>query len=201
MFLNSILAAGNPIKGKGLYATSAGCHGQNGEGLHATNSPRLAGLKESYLVRQLQIFRSGLRGSNPQDIFGLQMASMANVLPDEQALEDVAAYIATLKANQPRRTETSGDPNKGMEEYIVCTVCHGSTGRGFKGQLGSNPRYDSPRIAGQHDWYIIRQLQNFRDRVRGSVEDKPGAYMGARAKPLRNDQTIKDIAGYLSTLK
>lgn len=194
-------SAGDPIKGKTHYTTCVACHGQNGEGLQTTSSPRLSGLRASYLVRQLQIFGSGVRGGNPKDTLGLQMSAMAKVLPDDQAVEDVAAYIATLKSDNPSRTETTGDPRRGSEEYLQCTSCHGSSGQGFKGRKGSTPIYDSPRLAGQHDWYIIRQLVNFRDGIRGQAEDKPGNYMASRAKPLRDDQTIKDIAAYLSTLK
>ena len=194
-------SVGNPVKGEAHYATCIACHGPNGEGIQATNSPRISGLKQPYLVSQLQKFRSGIRGNDPTDTFGAQMAAMAKVLPDDQAVEDVAAFIATLNSSNPTRTENSGDAKRGSEEYIQCTSCHGFSGQGFKGRKGQNPIYDSPRLAGQHDWYIIRQLINFRDGVRGLAEDKSGNYMAARAKPLRDDQTIKDIAAYIGTLR
>ena len=60
------------------------------------NSPRLAGMSDWYMVIQLQKFRSGLRGDHPEDIYGLQMVPFATLLPDEQALVDVVAYINTL---------------------------------------------------------------------------------------------------------
>ena len=129
------------------------------------------------------------------------MVPMAIALPDEQALEDVAAYIATLQSSNPPRSETTGDPVKGMEEYLQCTNCHGFRGQGYKGRKGETPLYDSPRLAGQHDWYIIRQLQNFRDGIRGVTEDKPGNNMRARAITLTDDQTIKNIAAHISTLE
>jgi cytochrome c553 len=61
------------------------------------NAPALAGREEWYLVRQLQNFKSGVRGTDPGDIYGLQMAPMAQVLPDSQAIEDVAAYLSSLE--------------------------------------------------------------------------------------------------------
>ena len=195
------VADGDPARGKSLYASCIACHGQNGEGLQALNSPRLSGLKTPYLVRQLQNFRMGFRGGTSQDVYGAQMVPMAKALPDEQALEDVAAYIATLQSSNPPRTETTGDPEKGMEEYLQCTSCHGFRGQGYKGYKGETPRYDSPRLAGQYDWYIIRQLKNFRDGTRGVTEDKPGNYMRARAITLTDDQTIRNIAAYISTLE
>jgi len=41
--------------------------------------------------------RSGALADPPKDTYGAQMAPMAQTLPDEQAMEDVAAYIQTLK--------------------------------------------------------------------------------------------------------
>lgn len=92
-------AAGDPERGKGFYAVCATCHGPNAEGLKEMNAPALAGQEEWYIVRQLQNFRSGVRGTNPADTYGLQMAPMAQVLPDAQAIEDVAAYLSSLEKN------------------------------------------------------------------------------------------------------
>jgi cytochrome c553 len=90
------LAAGDPVKGKALFATCGACHGANAEGMEALNAPRLAGQEEWYTIRQLQNFKSGARGSNPKDTYGMQMAPMAQTLPDDQAMADVAAYIKSL---------------------------------------------------------------------------------------------------------
>ena len=90
------LAAGDAAKGKTLYATCGACHGQNAEGMEALNAPKLAGQEEWYVVRQLQNFKNGVRGTNPKDTYGMQMAPMAQTLPNDQAMEDVAAYIKSL---------------------------------------------------------------------------------------------------------
>lgn len=92
----SALAAGDATRGQQLYAVCTTCHGQNGEGSQEMNAPALAGREVWYLVRQIENFRSGVRGSNPADTFGLQMAPMAKVLADKQAIEDVAAYLSGL---------------------------------------------------------------------------------------------------------
>ncbi len=89
-------AAGDAAKGKTLYATCGACHGQNAEGMEALNAPKLAGQEEWYVVRQLQNFKNGVRGTNPKDTYGMQMAPMAQTLPNDQAMEDVAAYIKSL---------------------------------------------------------------------------------------------------------
>ena len=90
------MAAGDPERGKTLYATCGACHGVNGEGLEALNAPKLAGQEEWYVIRQLQNFKNGVRGTNPRDTYGMQMAPMAQTLVNDQAMEDVAAYITTL---------------------------------------------------------------------------------------------------------
>lgn len=90
-------AAGNPERGKSLYTVCATCHGEHGEGVQEMNAPGLAGMEEWYLVRQLENFKAGIRGSDPNDVYGQQMAPMAKVLPDTQAMEDIAAYLRSLE--------------------------------------------------------------------------------------------------------
>src|SRR5690606_12161484 len=91
-------AAGDADRGKALYAVCSTCHGPNGEGMREMNAPALAGREEWYLVRQLENFKSGARGKDPRDIYGLQMAPMAQLLADKQAIEDVAAFLGGLKS-------------------------------------------------------------------------------------------------------
>lgn len=91
------LAQGDPERGKGLYGVCATCHGPNGEGMQEMNGPALAGRESWYLRRQLENFKSGARGSDSRDTYGLQMAPMAQLLPDAQAIADIVAYISSLK--------------------------------------------------------------------------------------------------------
>ncbi len=79
------------------YVTCGACHGADGRGMQATNAPRLAGMSDWYLVTQLKNFRQGIRGAHPKDMYGPQMASMAAILADDQATNDLVAYINTLR--------------------------------------------------------------------------------------------------------
>jgi cytochrome c oxidase subunit 2 len=88
--------AADAERGKTLYATCGACHGPNAEGMEALNAPSLAGQEPWYTVRQLQNFKNGVRGNNPRDTYGMQMAPMAQLLTDDAAMEDVAAYIESL---------------------------------------------------------------------------------------------------------
>lgn len=89
-------AAGDAERGKALYVVCATCHGPNAEGMQEMNAPALAGREPWYLIRQLRNFKSGLRGSDPGDIYGLQMAPMSQLLSSDQAMEDMAAYLNSL---------------------------------------------------------------------------------------------------------
>lgn len=87
---------GDARRGQRLFTTCATCHGADGRGNPATGAPRLAGLNDWYLARQLRNFQSGARGTHPEDIYGPQMRAMAAVLSNEAALNDVLAYINRL---------------------------------------------------------------------------------------------------------
>ena len=89
-------AAGDPARGQGLYAVCSTCHGPNAEGMQEMNAPALAGREAWYLIRQLQNFKAGVRGAHPDDVYGRQMAPMAQLLADAQAIQDVAAYLSSL---------------------------------------------------------------------------------------------------------
>jgi len=91
------LAAGDTVRGEALYAVCATCHGPKGEGMEEMNGPALAGREAWYLKRQLENFKSGVRGGDSRDIYGLQMAPMAQLLQDEQAVADVLAYLSSLR--------------------------------------------------------------------------------------------------------
>lgn len=89
---------GNTAMGADYYNQFCGaCHGAGAVGNVALNSPRLAGGSDWYLLAQLKAFRSGERGAHPQDKTGKQMRAMAGILPNDQAVNDVVAYLASLE--------------------------------------------------------------------------------------------------------
>ena len=79
--------------GRQRYATCAACHGQAGMGAAATNAPRLKGMSDWYMARQLKNFRDGVRGAHAQDFYGGQMALIAGMLSDDAEIGDILAYI------------------------------------------------------------------------------------------------------------
>jgi cytochrome c oxidase subunit 2 len=89
---------GDPAKGQSLFQTCSSCHGADAQGIWSTNAPRLANMSDWYMARQLQNYRKNIRGSHREDFHGAQMASIARVLSDDQAINDVMRYVYTLPA-------------------------------------------------------------------------------------------------------
>ncbi|MBL8950358.1 MAG: c-type cytochrome [Myxococcaceae bacterium] len=87
---------GDATAGAASYATCIACHGVKGEGNLATKAPPLAQLPDWYMLAQLQKFKKGIRGANPNDVTGNTMRAMSAVLVDEQAMKNVIAHIGTL---------------------------------------------------------------------------------------------------------
>ncbi len=88
------LAGGDPVLGGDYFNQFCGaCHGPAAGGNVALNAPALAGADDWYLAAQLQAFREGQRGQHREDRSGRQMRNMARVLPDQQAILDVIAFI------------------------------------------------------------------------------------------------------------
>jgi cytochrome c oxidase subunit 2 len=87
----------NAARGQKIYVTCAACHGSDGRGRQAMNAPRLEGMSDWYMITQLKNFKEGIRGHHPQDMYGPQMASVAAILTNDQATNDLVAYINTLR--------------------------------------------------------------------------------------------------------
>ena len=84
--------------GKSSYGVCIACHGANGEGNPALNSPAIAGQEAWYLEIQLKNFKSGARGTHKDDMYGMQMRPMAMMLPDDSAIAEIAEYISCMAA-------------------------------------------------------------------------------------------------------
>jgi cytochrome c oxidase subunit 2 len=181
------------VAGAASYQVCAACHGAAGEGNMVLNAPRLAGLQDWYLHRQLRNFKNGLRGASPDDVFGMQMAPMAATLADDDAIRNIVAFIDSLPEPAPKPTLV-GDAERGKEIYTTCQSCHGLDGQGIWSQK-------APRLSGVDDWYLVRQLEHYRQGIRGShPEDLYGKQMALISIMLRDDEALSDLAAYINTL-
>jgi cytochrome c553 len=156
------------------------CHGPMG---NSTNPdyPILAGQSARYLYLELQDFKAGRR-SDPR------MSPIAAGLSRDDMLE-LADYFA---AQRPQPVPFKADPVKveaGRRKAaeVLCTMCHLG---GFTGQN------EIPRVAGQYDQYIVKQLQDFRAHRRTN----DAGNMTSVTKGL-SDEDIENLAAYVANLQ
>jgi len=189
-----VQAGADASAGEALYASCTVCHGGNAEGNQALAAPRLSHLDPVDIVVQLENFRTGVRGGVGSSSAAMQMAPMAGVLQDSAAVENVAAYIASLPSVESATT-VSGDTKLGRDYYNqFCSACHGAQAQG-------NHALNSPRLAGASDWYLEAQLNAFREGVRGThPEDRTGRQMRAMAGVLPDDVAIQAVVAFIGSL-
>lgn len=193
----SVLAEGSPEAGKTKVAVCGACHGKDGNSFIAVY-PRLAGLGEKYLAKQLKDIQSGERPVP-------EMTGMLNGLSDRD-LADIAAYydsqnprlagavddVTLLELGE--RVYRAGNLETGVP---ACTGCHSPSGNG-------NAPAGYPMLGGQYADYIAKQLHAFRDGAHD--EDDLTARRNDDGKVMRGvaahmtDQEIKAVANYISGL-
>jgi len=187
-------ASPNLQAGQQSYAACAACHGQNGEGNQALNAPKIAGQQPWYLERQLNYFKSGVRGGDG-DTNGAAMAPMALML-DDAGVRNVAAYIASLPDNPAAPTIADADISNGAKIYTKnCRACHLEDGSGTW-------YTEAPALAGMSDWYFVNQINSFRSKIRGAhPNDLYGEQMVWMSTAMANQDEVEDVAAYLNSLR
>lgn len=168
------------------------CHGVDGRGNEGVQAPRLAGMEAWYLQRQLENFRSGIRGTHPQDLEGIAMQPMAAKLSDE-SISDIIQWVGSWEYI-PTELTMEGDVSTGQSLYGACAACHGADGEG-------NEALGAPQLAGQNDWYLVTQLKNFMAGYRGThSQDSYGAQMRTMVNTLGDETGILNVVSYINTL-
>jgi cytochrome c553 len=93
----SATVAGDATRGRQSFVTCSACHGARGEGNETIGAPALAGRTDWYLLTQLANYAAGIRGADPRDAYGAQMRAAIAALQDRRQMQDVVAYINTLR--------------------------------------------------------------------------------------------------------
>ena len=89
--------AGDAANGAQQYLVCLACHGPDASGNEQMGAPPLTIPNDWYLLRQLQNLQRKVRGADAQrDATGAIMQPIASTL-SEQAMQDVIAYIQTLR--------------------------------------------------------------------------------------------------------
>jgi len=186
-FVNVAQAQGDIDAGKTKSATCVACHGADGNS-PSNLYPKIAGQHASYLVKQLQEFKSGERDN------AIMLGMVAGL--SEQDMEDLAAYFSSQTTTPETVSEEVAEAGKkfymgGDKSRNIpgCTACHGPRGNGL--ELAK-----FPKISGQHPAYLKLQLENFRDNLRhnsanGMMQDISGKL---------TDKDIELLSKYISAL-
>ncbi len=90
-------------------------------------------------------------------------------------------------AANTQAAELKGDPKAGKTLAYTCTGCHG-----ISEYKNAYPSYRVPKIAGQHEKYLLAALHSYKKGERNHPT------MKAQASSF-SDQDIADIAAYLSS--
>lgn len=165
-------SAADPAHGKRLSYTCLGCHGIDGykNAYPSYSVPKLEGQHPEYLSAALTGYRDGDRAH-------LTMHSQASILSDAD-IADIAAYFAG-KPLAPSGRTPAGVP----KVATLCTSCHGVDG------IAVAPMY--PSLAGQHEDYLARALEEYQKGGRKN------AIMKQFAATLSADD-INAIAAYFA---
>lgn len=169
------------------------CHGSQLKGNVNIGAPRLTGLSQWYIERQLKNFKNGIRGAHPDDATGGEMMNMVSNLSDQQ-LTDIAKWATKTDSAKPA-SSMQADAQTGKALYQTCAACHGSQALGNK-TLGA------PKLSSLNDWYIVTQLNHFRLGLRGTeVSDLYGQQMRAASGVVTSEQDAVNLATYIQQLK
>jgi len=101
-------------------------------------------------------------------------------------------------SQQPTYAQTlamaPGDIVAGRAIFAVCSACHGLTAQG-------NHSLNAPKLSGQTSWYLFRQLQDFRQGLRGrDGSDTYAKQMAPFAATLADAAAIRNVVAYIATL-
>jgi len=166
--------AADPKHGKEVSYTCLGCHGiedyKNAYPMYSV--PELRGQNAEYLAIALHGYKDGDRSH-------ITMHAQTESL-SEQDMTDVAAYLAG------KPLVSSGKaPGAVPQAAQLCVSCHGQDG------VAIAPIY--PSLAGQHEDYLVRALNEYKHGGRKNP------VMKGFAANLK-DEDIAQIAAYFSRL-
>jgi cytochrome c553 len=163
---------GDAKHGKAISYTCLGCHGIEGykNAYPMYSVPKLEGQHPEYLTAALQAYRSGDRAH-------ITMHDQASTLSD-QDIADIATYFAGKPLVS--QSKPGGTP---PQAATLCVSCHGQDG------VAIAPAY--PSLAGQHEDYISRALDEYRKGGRKNP------IMKGFAATLK-DEDIEVIAKYFA---
>lgn len=160
--------------------TCAACHGTDGVAVKPA-TPHLNGQLKTYLVDTMVRLQKGRRATD-----------VAQHIPagwTPEAIDEVAAYYAGIRAQRPRQTTDAAAVQRGNQIYFSrCVDCHADSGR-----IGGD---ESPIMNAQNLEHMITQGKAYLSGQRKFVDPlMRDAYRGLSA------EDIESVAHYLASLE
>ncbi|MEW6999308.1 cytochrome c [Colwelliaceae bacterium BS250] len=187
-------AAGKYLYNKGDAARGitacVACHGDEGNSEVLIN-PNLAKQHPEYIEKQLNAFRSEERldpsmNTIAKNLSEDDIANLGAFFKDPSAVANV-----TVKKSAAKLT-FKGDVEAGKTKAIACGACHGAD--------GNSPVTIYPKLAGQHEQYIAKQLADFKAATVNSEEGRGDPVMGGMVAAL-SPTDMQDLAAYFASQK
>jgi cytochrome c553 len=150
------------ITGEAVYQYCESCHGKRGAGGDGGKYPRIAGLPQAYIDKQLHDFKARRRVNKPMipvfkhhrfdaeviDLVSAHIAAMSSpdlgLWPYEPSSDALAAY-----ASRAALADAGG-----AIYHDRCSQCHGADGRG-------NAEQGAPPLVNQYPAYLRKQIGDF----------------------------------------
>ncbi|MBF0372080.1 MAG: c-type cytochrome [Alphaproteobacteria bacterium] len=184
-----------PPEGKSLFLTKTcvACHGKDGSKA-ILGYPNLAGLDKTYLLTQMKDIASGARMSGKDERGYPRTQGMKDImhLVTEAEMTTIADWLSKLPA-APLKPGTDDaarlEAGAKLYEKTNCKICHGPQ--------GTKPLPTYSLIAGQKKAYLVQQMVEIRDGVRGNGRVKT---MVPSVKKLSDDD-IGLLADFLSSVQ
>jgi cytochrome c553 len=148
--LTANVASAGVEEGRAKAEVCGACHGVDGNSA-TSDYPILAGQASRYIYLQLKDYKEGRRKH------ALMTPMVANL--NKQDMRDLGDYFAAQKL-KPVAFQADGAKvarGKKVADDALCPMCHLG---GFAGQN------EVPRVAGQHQAYVLRQLMAFKQKER-----------------------------------
>ena len=184
------LVSGDATAGQAKSVTCAACHGADGNSVNPV-WPSIAGQHPTYILEQLQAFKSGVR-QEPLMLGQVMLLSdedMANLAVYYGEKPAAAKSVAdATSVDMGARLYRGGDRE---DNTAACIACHGPKGRG-------NPAASVPSVKGQYAVYAAAQLRAYASGTRTS--DGPTRVMRDIAEKLTETEILA-VTSYMQGLQ
>ena len=114
----------------------------------------------------------------------------AVIVDDSESYE---TWLASQTTYSEQVNRAAGNASVGAAQYSVCAACHGQQGEGIAAM-------NAPKLAGQSEWYLKRQIMNYKNGLRGTADgDVYGQQMIGMVATLVDEQSVDNVVAHIRT--